>query len=74
MSYLVIFERSATGYGAYAPDLPGCAVVGKTLDEVRELMREAIALHLEMLAESGEAIPEPSTTAQMLDPLPASAG
>jgi predicted RNase H-like HicB family nuclease len=61
--YAVIIERSGTGYGAYAPELPGVGVVGDTLDEVERLIREAIALHLQSLREHGEPIPEPSAVA-----------
>lgn len=43
----------------YAPDLPGLGVVGDTLEEVRQLVREGIALHLESLKEHGEPIPKP---------------
>ena len=47
MKYLVIYEKSAAGWGAYAPDLPGLGVAGTTLDEVKELIREAMEYHLE---------------------------
>jgi predicted RNase H-like HicB family nuclease len=46
MEYAVIYERTATGYSAYAPDLPGCIAAGRTLRETEKLMREAIELHL----------------------------
>ena len=42
MQYLVVFEKSENSYGAYAPDLPGCVAVGETMNEVRELIAEAI--------------------------------
>lgn len=64
MIYAVVFEKSRTGYGAYVPDLPGCVAVGKTLDRVQSLIREAIEFHLEGMGENGEAIPQPTT---MLD-------
>ena len=47
MKYLVIYEKSPDGWGAYAPDLPGLGVAGSTLDEVKELIREAIEFHLD---------------------------
>ena len=47
MEYVVIFEKCGNNYGAYVPDLPGCAVVGATLEEVRTLIAEAIAFHIE---------------------------
>ena len=49
MKYLVVLEKSQTGYGAYVPDLPGCVSVGATRDEVLSLIREAIELHIEGL-------------------------
>jgi len=60
MKYLVIYEKSPTGWGAYAPDLPGLGVAGETLEEIKHLVREAIDFHLEGMKEHGEPIPEPS--------------
>lgn len=54
--YLVVIEPSATGYGAYVPDVPGCVAVGKTRAEVEQLIREALELHLEMMVENGETL------------------
>ena len=59
MEYLVILEQGETSFGAYVPDLPGCAAVGETKEEAMELIREAIELHIESLRENGEAVPEP---------------
>ena len=60
MKYLVIYEKSANGWGAYAPDLPGLGVAGKTLDEVKDLIRSAMEFHLEGIREHGDAIPAPT--------------
>jgi predicted RNase H-like HicB family nuclease len=60
MKYLVIYEKSANGWGAYAPDLPGLGVAGKTLDEVTDLIRSAMEFHLEGMREHGDAIPAPT--------------
>ena len=38
MKYVVIIEKSANGFGAYVPDLPGCAVVAETREEALELL------------------------------------
>jgi predicted RNase H-like HicB family nuclease len=57
MRYAVIIEPSPTGVGAYAPDLPGCVAVAESEAEVRELIHEAIKLHLDALREDGEVIP-----------------
>ncbi len=59
MRYLIVLEKGPTSYGAYVPDLPGCIAVGETLDEVRELIHEAIIFHVETLQEEGNAIPQP---------------
>jgi predicted RNase H-like HicB family nuclease len=66
MKYLVIYEKSTTGWGAYAPDLAGLGVAGKTLDEVKELIREAMELHLEGMRQHGEAVPAPSATTEYI--------
>ena len=51
------------------PDLPGCVTAGRTLEEARRAAAEALALHLEGLAEDGEAVPAPSELdAVMSDP------
>ena len=58
--FLVLFERSTTGYGAYAPDLPGCVATGRTLEETRQRMVKAMEMHLAAMREDGDQIPEPS--------------
>lgn len=60
MRFLVIYEKSATGWGAYVPDLPGLGVAGSSLEEVKQLIREGIDFHLEGMREHGDPIPEPS--------------
>jgi predicted RNase H-like HicB family nuclease len=66
MKYLVIFEKTATGYSAYAPDLPGCVTTGPTLAETERLMKEAIEFHIEGLREDGLPVPAPTTTADYI--------
>ena len=46
MRYAVVIERGDTNFGAYVPSLPGCVAVGDTREEVIELIREAIEMHL----------------------------
>ncbi len=62
MKYLVVIEKGPTSYGAYVPDLPGCVAVGETVDEVEQLIAEAIEFHLEGMREDGDPIPEPTST------------
>jgi predicted RNase H-like HicB family nuclease len=67
MKYAVLIEKGDTSYGASVPDLPGCVAVGETLEEVKRLIREAIAFHLEGLREEGLPIPEPTTLAEYVE-------
>lgn len=59
--YAVIFEKTSTGWSAYAPDLPGLGVAGPTYEATEELIREGIAFHIEGLLRDGETVPEPTT-------------
>jgi predicted RNase H-like HicB family nuclease len=63
MKYLIIIEKTNTGYSAYSPDLEGCISTGSTIDEVKKNMQEAIEFHLEGLKEEGYKIPEPTSIA-----------
>jgi predicted RNase H-like HicB family nuclease len=70
MKYAVIIEAGARNYSAYVPDLPGCIATGQTVEEVKRLIREGIALHLEGLREDGLPIPEPTTLAEYVEAAP----
>lgn len=61
--YLVIMEKTETGYSAYSPDLPGCVATGGTREEVGRDMRDAIEFHIEGLRLAGEKIPQPQSEA-----------
>ena len=64
---LVIIEKGEHSYGAYSPDVPGCVAVGETREEVEQLMREALQLHLEAMQEEHLPLPEQQATAQYMD-------
>jgi predicted RNase H-like HicB family nuclease len=61
MEYAVIIEQGERNYSAYVPDLPGCVATGETEEEVLELIRQGMELHLESMREDGESIPSPGT-------------
>lgn len=61
--YLVIYEKGGSGWGAYAPDLPGLAATAETLEEVKQLIAEGLEFHLESLLEHGDPVPEPHSHA-----------
>jgi predicted RNase H-like HicB family nuclease len=60
--YLVVVEWSGENYSAYSPDVQRCVAAGDTVEEVLDLMQEALQYHLEELAKQGEEIPEGSVT------------
>ena len=67
MRYAVVVEAGESGFGAYVPDLPGCAAAGATREEVVRLIQEAVEFHIEGLKDGGEAIPPPSSTIEFVD-------
>lgn len=62
MKYLIIIERTSTGFSAYSPDIPGCIATGETEAETKANMADAIAFHLEGMTIHGLAIPVSQTT------------
>ena len=65
MLYPIAIEKGSDteAYGVQVPDIAGCFSAGDTFEEALENIKEAIAAHLEILAEDGEDIPlasEPS--------------
>ena len=62
MDYVVVIEQAQDGsYSAYVPDLPGCVSCGDSVDEVKQLIEEAVHLHIESLRNHGEPVPPPLT-------------
>lgn len=59
MFYPIAVEKgdSDHAYGVIVPDIPGCHSAGDTFDEALENAKEAIADHLELLAEDNQDIP-----------------
>ena len=67
MKYTVVIEKAPNNFAAYVPDLPGCVATGPTREELLEEIREAIEFHIESLKEHGEPVPDPQTTAEVVD-------
>jgi predicted RNase H-like HicB family nuclease len=59
MKYVVIYEKTSTGYSCYAPDLPGGIAAGDDLHETKELMERAVEIQLAGMREDGDPIPVP---------------
>ena len=61
--FTVVVERDEDGrYVAICPALQGCYTEGETEDEARDLISDAIRLHIEDRLESGEPIAEEVST------------
>ena len=59
LQYAVVYEAGPHNLSAYAPDLPGCVATGRSLDKIRQNMRAAMTLHLDLMREHGEPFPQP---------------
>jgi len=55
--YTVVFEKSATGWCAYYPDVPGLASCSPTLEETRRLTKEGLHAHLQAMIDDGDTLP-----------------
>jgi predicted RNase H-like HicB family nuclease len=65
--YIALIHKDPdSDYGVSFPDLPGVISAGSTLDEARDMAAEALAFHLEGLAQDGEAVPEPSSLEEIM--------
>ena len=67
MRYAVVIEKGAKGFGAYAPDLPGCIAAAKTRDEVVKLIQDAMEFHIEGLKQHGEPVPKPTSSVEFVE-------
>lgn len=59
-SFQIVIEKEPDddGYYAYSPTLPGCFSNGKTIEDAKHNVREAIQQHLESLRAHAEPIPQ----------------
>ena len=67
MKFLIVIEKTDTGYSAYSPDIDGCIATGGTKSEVEKNMKEAIEFHLEGLAVDNQEIPVPHSYSNYLE-------
>lgn len=67
MEYIVVVEQADDGsFSAFVPDLPGCVTSGDTIDEVRTMIEEAVAAHVDSLRRHGEPVPQPAAKTFMV--------
>lgn len=55
---VLLFQDEDGYFVVEVPSLPGCLSQGKTREEALENIKEAIDLHIEVLQERGEPVPE----------------
>ena len=72
--YLIVVEKSETGYSAYSPEVVGCVATGKSIDKTLANMKSALAMHLRALLEEGEELPKPKGVQSYLEAEKDSAG
>lgn len=49
----ICIEKGEYNCSAYAPAVPGCITTGKTVEETKRNMEEALAFHLDGMLEDG---------------------
>jgi predicted RNase H-like HicB family nuclease len=67
MKYLIVIEKTDTGFSAYSPDVPGCVATGSSRDEIEREMKAAITFHLDGLRQDGRQPPQSSTSATCIE-------
>jgi len=58
-TFEIVIEKEEVGesYSVYSPTLPGCFSNGKTIEEAKRNIREAIEQHVETLRAHGQRMP-----------------
>ena len=67
MRYAILMDKTATGFSAHVPDLPGCVAAGETQEETMRLIRDAIEFHIEEMRQNGETVPEPTSSCEYVE-------
>lgn len=57
-SFEIVIEKEPEdeGYFAYSPTIPGCFSNGKSIEQAKRNIREAISQHIDSLIAHGEAV------------------
>jgi predicted RNase H-like HicB family nuclease len=62
--YLIVYEKTKTGYSAYSPDLMGVVAAGTTRKETEKNMYEAVGMHIRGLVEDQISLPQSTSTSE----------
>ena len=65
--FLVVVEKTSTGFSAYSPDVPGCIATASTRKSVERRIRDAIEFHLDGMREEGYELPKPRSYSAYVD-------
>lgn len=65
--FLIIIEKTKTGFSAYSPDVPGCIATAKSKSAVEKRIRESIEFHINGLREEGYPIPKPNSYSRFVE-------
>jgi predicted RNase H-like HicB family nuclease len=67
MDYVAIIHKDHdSDFGVGFPDFPGCITAGRTLNEAKDMALEALTGHIEVMRETGEAVPDPSSLDEVM--------
>ena len=59
---IMLRKEPEGGYTAFVPSLPGCVTYGETIEEAREMVKEAVELYIESLIAHNEPVPSDEET------------
>jgi predicted RNase H-like HicB family nuclease len=57
--YLVLYQIGPNHLSAYVPDVPGCASIGHSMEELRENIHDELEFYLERMALDGRSVQDP---------------
>ena len=57
-TYRIIIEPDKKGFHGYVPALKGCHTWGKTIEETKMFLQEALEVYVASLLADGQEIPE----------------
>ena len=57
----LIHKTPRSDYGVSFPDFPGCISAGETIDDAKDMAKEALTGHIKTMLDYGEKIPNPSS-------------
>jgi predicted RNase H-like HicB family nuclease len=63
--YIALIDGESGAYGVAVPDLPGCAAMGRTIDEALTNAVDAVRDWAEIIEETGGVIPPPRSIEDM---------